>query len=58
MEDPAEFKRRLQILEVSIDLKQSLEEDFKRLQYYESSVESPYLSFLKGENPFLYESIG
>jgi tetratricopeptide (TPR) repeat protein len=52
MEDPAEFKRRLQILEVSIDLKQSLEEDFKRLQYYESSVESPYLSFLKAKTLF------
>ncbi|MGA9173779.1 MAG: hypothetical protein WBZ33_07395 [Thermoactinomyces sp.] len=52
MEDPAEFKRRLQILEVSIDLKQSLEEDFKRLQYYESSVKSPYLSFLKAKTLF------
>jgi tetratricopeptide (TPR) repeat protein len=53
MEEPAEFKRRLRILEVSIDQKQSLEEDLERLNFYESSIfKSPHLSFLKAKTLF------
>lgn len=53
MSDPAELKTRLMLIESSIDLKQSLEEDIERLEQLEIfAPESPYIVFLKAKALF------
>lgn len=50
VEHPNELQRRFQLLEISIDLKQSLEEDLSRLDELERFVlDSPFLHLLKAK---------